>query len=179
MTLAAINWLPITINLCLVLFVVVCFLMTLIVLMQRPKQEGLGAAFGGGMTDQVFGASTTSVLQKGTIFLGSMFFLLSLILAVLVGQQNKQRRTVTDKELTEQTSQTPVVAAEKTPEQLLKETLEKSLANELPTEPVPAPAPVPTLIEAPVPTPPPVVVPEAPAPPVEVIPVPVPAPANQ
>ncbi|HEX7260643.1 MAG TPA: preprotein translocase subunit SecG, partial [Luteolibacter sp.] len=82
MTFAVINWLSISINLLLVIFVIVCFLMTLIILMQRPKQEGLGAAFGGGVTDQVFGARTTNVLQKGTVYLGSLFFLLSLTLAV-------------------------------------------------------------------------------------------------
>ena len=46
MILAAIEWLPIIINLLLVVFVFVCLLMTLLILMQRPKQEGLGAAFG-------------------------------------------------------------------------------------------------------------------------------------
>ena len=59
--------------------------------MQRPKQEGLGAAFGGGVTDQVFGARTTNVLQRGTVYLGSMFFLLSLTLAILIGKQTQQR----------------------------------------------------------------------------------------
>ena len=48
MTFAVIDWLSISINLLLVIFVIVCLLMTLIILMQRPKQEGLGAAFGGG-----------------------------------------------------------------------------------------------------------------------------------
>jgi preprotein translocase subunit SecG len=64
MTFAVIDWLSISINLLLVIFLIVCVLMTLIILMQRPKQEGLGAAFGGGMTDQMFGARTTDVLQK-------------------------------------------------------------------------------------------------------------------
>ena len=56
----------ILINLLLIAFVVVSCLLILVVLMQRPKQEGLGAAFGSGMTDQMFGAKTTDVLQKGT-----------------------------------------------------------------------------------------------------------------
>ena len=43
---------------------IICLLMVLIILMQRPKQEGLGAAFGGGVTDQMFGAQTSNVLQK-------------------------------------------------------------------------------------------------------------------
>jgi preprotein translocase subunit SecG len=94
MMLAAIDWLSISINLLLVIFVIVCLLMTLLVLMQRPKQEGLGAAFGGGVTDQVFGARTTNVLQRGTVYLGSLFFLLSLALAVLIGLKNKKVGTL-------------------------------------------------------------------------------------
>ena len=90
MTFAAIDWLSISINLLLVIFVIVCLLMTLLILMQRPKQEGLGAAFGGGVTDQVFGARTTNVLQRGTVYLGSLFFILALALAVLIGQKNKK-----------------------------------------------------------------------------------------
>ncbi|MEO0018436.1 MAG: preprotein translocase subunit SecG, partial [Verrucomicrobiota bacterium] len=78
MILATIQWLPIIINLLLVVFVLVCLLMTLLILMQRPKQEGLGAAFGASVTDQVFGARTTNVLQRGTVYLGSLFFILSL-----------------------------------------------------------------------------------------------------
>lgn len=97
MTLAAIDWLSISINLLLVVFVIVCLLMTLLILMQRPKQEGLGAAFGGGVTDQVFGARTTNVLQRGTVYLGSLFFILSLTLAVLIGQKNKKTTLVAPK----------------------------------------------------------------------------------
>ena len=57
--------------------------------MQRPKQEGLGAAFGGGMTDQAFGARTTDVLQKGTVYLASLLFVVTLILSILVGTKSR------------------------------------------------------------------------------------------
>ena len=56
--------------------------------MQRPKQEGLGAAFGGGMTDQAFGARTTDVLQKGTVYLASLLFIVTLALSILVGTKS-------------------------------------------------------------------------------------------
>lgn len=87
MILAA-SGLTIAINLLLVILVAVCLLLCLVVLMQRPKQEGLGAAFGGGMTDQAFGARTTDVLQKGTVYLGSAFFIVTLALSILVVAQN-------------------------------------------------------------------------------------------
>jgi preprotein translocase subunit SecG len=134
MTFASIDWLSVSINLLLVLFVIVCLLMTLLILMQRPKQEGLGAAFGGGVTDQVFGARTTNVLQRGTVYLGSLFFVLSLALAVLVGQQNKQKKIVSE---TKPAAAAPAedaapAGSEDAPEG------PKSLADELPVEVLPA-----------------------------------------
>jgi preprotein translocase subunit SecG len=92
MTLAAVSTaLSISITLLIIVLVVVSILMILVVMMQRPKQEGLGAAFGGGMTDQLLGAGTTSFLQKATVVLGILFFVLSLILGILVGRSNKAR----------------------------------------------------------------------------------------
>lgn len=135
MTLAAIDWLSISINLLLVVFVIVCLLMTLLVLMQRPKQEGLGAAFGGGVTDQVFGARTTNVLQRGTVYLGSLFFILALALAILISCQNKQAKLLEE--------ESPVVEVEKKAEEEVvnpkEEVVPKSLVEELPAQ---EPAPV-------------------------------------
>ena len=71
------------------LLLIVSALLLLVVLMQRPKQEGLGAAFGAQMTDQAFGAQTTDVLKKGTVFFGTLFMLFSFILAVLMNAQYK------------------------------------------------------------------------------------------
>lgn len=63
--------------------VLVCLLMILIVLMQRPRQEGLGASFGDGAMTQLVGAQTTNVLQKGTVYLAVLLFVLTISLAVL------------------------------------------------------------------------------------------------
>ncbi|MEM7387482.1 MAG: preprotein translocase subunit SecG [Verrucomicrobiota bacterium] len=73
-----------------IILVFVCLLMILVVLMQRPKQEGLGAAFGGGVTDQMFGSQTTNVLQKATVWLAVMFFILTLAISLLMAGNNKQ-----------------------------------------------------------------------------------------
>jgi len=63
--------------------ILVCILLTLLVLMQKPRSEGLGAAFGGSFTDSIFGAQTSDILTKGTIWLGSIFMVLTLVLALL------------------------------------------------------------------------------------------------
>ncbi|MEM9446627.1 MAG: preprotein translocase subunit SecG [Verrucomicrobiota bacterium] len=71
----------------LAVFVVCSVLLVLVVLMQRPRNEGLGTAFGGGVTDTVFGAQTSDVLTKLTIWLGGIFFVCTLGLAILYSQQ--------------------------------------------------------------------------------------------
>ena len=61
------------INFLLALEVIVGLLMILVILMQRPKSEGLGAAFGGGVTENIFGAQTTNVLTTVTAWLAGIF----------------------------------------------------------------------------------------------------------
>jgi preprotein translocase subunit SecG len=76
-------WTNAAIDVLLFFFVVVCALMCLVVLMQRSKQEGLGAAFGGGFTESVWGAQTSQVLVKATVWLAALFFIISICLARL------------------------------------------------------------------------------------------------
>ena len=76
-------WTDIAIDTLLFFFVIICVLMCLVVLMQRSKQEGLGAAFGGGFTESVWGAQTSQVLVKTTVILAALFFILSITLARL------------------------------------------------------------------------------------------------
>jgi len=82
------------INFLLAINVIVCLLIILVVLMQRPKSEGLGAAFGGGMTENLFGAQTSNVLANFTRWLGGIFFLLTLILSILYAKQSTQRSSI-------------------------------------------------------------------------------------
>jgi preprotein translocase subunit SecG len=78
----------ILINVLLAIDMVVAVLMTLVILMQRPKSEGLGAAFGGGVTENIFGAQTTNVLTKFTGWLAGFFFVLTFVLGVLYAQRS-------------------------------------------------------------------------------------------
>ena len=75
------------------LLLIVCALLLLVVLMQRPKQEGLGAAFGAQMTDQAFGAQTTDVLKKGTVLFGTLFMGLCFVLAVLMNARFQNEKS--------------------------------------------------------------------------------------
>jgi preprotein translocase subunit SecG len=76
-------WVNFAIYAFLVVLIVACPLMCLVIMMQRSKQEGLGAAFGGGFTDSVWGAQTSNVLVKTTVILAAIFFSVSILLARL------------------------------------------------------------------------------------------------
>jgi preprotein translocase subunit SecG len=78
----------ILINVLLSIDMLVAVLMTLVILMQRPKSEGLGAAFGGGVTENIFGAQTTNVLTKFTGWLAGIFFVLTFVLGVLYARRS-------------------------------------------------------------------------------------------
>ena len=77
----------IAITVLLVIWMIVALLMILVILMQRPKSEGLGAAFGGGVTENIFGAQTTNVLVKFTGYLAAIFFLVTFSLSILYAKQ--------------------------------------------------------------------------------------------
>jgi len=78
----------ILISFLLAIFGVVCVLLVFVILMQRPKSEGLGAAFGASVTENIFGAQTTTVLVKITAWLAGIFFVLTFALAVLYAHKS-------------------------------------------------------------------------------------------
>src|SRR5215468_6318016 len=102
------------INFFLLVFVLVAALMVLVILMQRPKSEGLGAAFGGGVTENIFGAQTTNVLVKFTTWLAAIFFVLTFALSVLYAHQSTAssafRRELMKTQAAPQTPPAPAVS---------------------------------------------------------------------
>lgn len=118
------------------LLMIVCAMLLLLVLMQRPKQEGLGAAFGAQMTDQAFGARTTDVLKKGTIIFGSLFMILCFLLSVLMLNEHHDK----NKSTVLQNQPKPVMPAV-TPEQPAAEAPAEQPAAEQPAAEQPAEAP--------------------------------------
>jgi preprotein translocase subunit SecG len=102
------------INLLLVFFVVVSVLMLLVILMQRPKSEGLGAAFGGGVTENLFGAQTTNVLVKFTTWLAGIFFALTFAISIVNAHKSTAdsafRRELMKKQAASPTSPAPGAA---------------------------------------------------------------------
>ena len=102
------------INLLLGLFVLVSVVMVLVILMQRPKSEGLGAAFGGGVTENIFGAQTTNVLVKFTTWLAGIFFALTFAISIVNAHKSTAdsafRRELMKKQAASPTSPAPGAA---------------------------------------------------------------------
>ncbi len=67
---------------CLSVFLIFCFLMTTIILLQEGKTLGLGASFGGDASNSMFGTSTADVLKSITAWMIGIFMFFSLFLSV-------------------------------------------------------------------------------------------------
>ncbi len=125
----------ILINLCLASFVLVALLMVLVILMQRPKSEGLGAAFGGAVTENIFGAQTTNVLVKFTGWLAGFFFAVTFALSILYAHRSTAgesalRRELMKSQAAPQTSPAPTAAPQPSP---VSSQAPNSGAGDLPT----------------------------------------------
>jgi preprotein translocase subunit SecG len=101
----------IVINFLLAMYVLVALLMVLVILMQRPKSEGLGAAFGGGVTENIFGAQTTNVLVKFTGWLAGIFFALTFVLSILYSHKTSRDTGLRNELLKQQSAAQPAASA--------------------------------------------------------------------
>ena len=80
-----------------VIHVIVCIALIMIVLLQTGKGADMGAAFGGGSSQTLFGSTGASTfLSKATTVAAIVFMLTSLILAYVAGGGNVSKSVVTD-----------------------------------------------------------------------------------
>ena len=68
--------------------IVVCLLLGLAVMLQKPKEGGLGGAFGGGALEASLGADAGNVLIKATTILGTIFLVNTLCLALVISSKS-------------------------------------------------------------------------------------------
>ncbi|MGB0370816.1 MAG: preprotein translocase subunit SecG [Opitutales bacterium] len=80
-----------------VMFILALAIIGLVLLQKSSGQQGMGAAMGGGVADQAFGAETNSILSKNTQIATIIYFVLAFIL--YLGYQS----VYADKEVTEGT----------------------------------------------------------------------------
>jgi len=72
-----------------VILILVSLFLVLVVLAQKSKDGGMGAALGGGAAEAAFGAETSNVLSKSTIYAAVLFFVLAFI--VYLGRIYEQK----------------------------------------------------------------------------------------
>ena len=70
----------ILLNLLTAVLILVSLFLVLVVLAQKSKDGGMGAALGGGAAEAAFGAETSNVLSKSTIYAAILFFVLAFTL---------------------------------------------------------------------------------------------------
>lgn len=97
------------------LVVVVALLLIGIILVQPSKSGGMGAAFGG-VGESVFGAQAGSHLTKATVIMTAVFFLVTLVLASLIGHGVNKGTTDGVTAALESTAAASAVAPEAQPE---------------------------------------------------------------
>ena len=126
--------------------VVVCILLGMVVMIQKPKEGGLGGAIGGGMMEAALGADAGNVLIRTTAILGAIFLLNTLVLARLTSTVHSRSLMARESEPVAETA--PAVpeapALPEAPE------LPAAPAAEVPAAPAPA-APAPAAPAAPAP----------------------------
>ena len=131
--------------------VIACLLLAMVVMIQKPKEGGLGGAIGGGMLEASLGADAGNVLIKTTAILGAVFLLNTLILARLTSTVHSKSLMAGEGEPAPQVEQAPVLPMS---EPMLPSDIPAELPAELTAE-LPAeltaeiPAEVPAAPEAP------------------------------
>ena len=125
-----------------IVHVFVCLFLMLVVLLQQGKGGGMGAAFGGGATQQVFGGrGAGNILTRATAVCAGIFMLTSVSLAYVSssGDRELKARIVEEQRKGKGNEGTKVKAAKpKAPES-------QAPGSEPPKDaPAPAPAPAPS-----------------------------------
>ena len=126
--------------------VLVCILLAMVVMLQKPKEGGLGGAFGGGMLEASLGADAGNVLIRTTAILGAIFLLNTLVLARLTSTVHSRSLMAREAEPAAETAPA-LPAAPELP--AVPEAAPEVPAAPAPAAPAAAPAPAPAAPAAP------------------------------
>ena len=87
----------ILISVLLIVEVVAAFLLVVVILAQKSKDQGLGMAFGSGMGESLFGSRAGNVLTRMTIALSVVFMVTTILLGILFARRSSTSGSVMDK----------------------------------------------------------------------------------
>lgn len=146
------NWIGIITTFLTVVNILTCVLLIFVVLLQRPKNEGLGAAFGGDTASNIFGAQTTNVLANVTRWLGAIFLGLCLVIAIL-GTIDPTRKSAINSYIEQKQAEKKADVEKKKAEEAAKAAEAELKAKKPDGAPIEKPAATTPPIEAPKPAP--------------------------
>lgn len=78
------------------LFMLLCFLLCAVIMMQESKSTGLGASFGGEASESLFGTGTADVLKKFTAWLALIFLVSCVLLSLWTTAMGKTKAPAVD-----------------------------------------------------------------------------------
>ena len=128
--------------------VVVCLLLALVVMLQKPKEGGLGG-LAGGMGEAVFGANAGNVLIKVTAWLGAIFLINTLALARFTSKSDPHAGSVMAGEQAPVQKEAAPQPLSLDPEALNQTTVPAAAPAAQPAAPAPAAKPAPAKPAAP------------------------------
>ena len=129
--------------------VVSCLLLALVVMLQKPKEGGLGG-LAGGMGEAVFGADAGNVLIKVTVWLGAIFLVNTLLLARFTSKSHAAESAMAGVEQQQAPKEAlPNLDTQIDPEKLAAEAAKAPAAAPAKPEAPKAPAAAPAKPEAP------------------------------
>ena len=89
-------------TLIMILHYIVCFFLIIIILLQAGKGANIGAVFGGGGSQTVFGGrGPATILNKITVVIASLFLVLSIAMAHIT-KSNETSSVIQDANITDQ-----------------------------------------------------------------------------
>lgn len=89
--------LPILKSVLLIVEVLSAFLLVVVILAQKSKDQGLGMAFGSGMGESLFGSRAGNVLTRMTVTLAAVFMATTIFLGILFARGTSGTGSVMDK----------------------------------------------------------------------------------
>ena len=95
--------------------ILISIFLVLVVLMQKSKDGGMGAALGGGAAEAAFGADTSNVLTQATKYLAILFFVLGFALYLGRLYEHTHAQAAAGNALPAMTSSTPPAPASSAP----------------------------------------------------------------
>ncbi len=87
----------ILISILLIVEVLAAFLLVVVILAQKSKDQGLGMAFGSGMGESLFGSRAGNVLTRMTVTLAAVFMLTTIVLGILFARGTSGGGSVMDR----------------------------------------------------------------------------------